>query len=57
LSLFKVINLLVFVALFRCCVATDTALRAAGFCRDPVTTVGDDREKLAFRHIPLPPLL
>lgn len=55
LSLLEDINLLAFTALFRC-VATEAALTAAGFCRDKFATVGEDRENLAFRHIP-PPLL
>ena len=56
LSLFEDINLLGFTALFRC-VATEAALTAAGFCRDKFATVGEERENLAFRHIPPPPLL
>ena len=57
-SLFEEIGLLVFVALFRCCVATEAALTVDGFCKDPpVAPEGDDRGKLAFRHIPPPPLL
>ena len=56
LSLFKFLSLLDFVFLFRC-VVIDAALRAAGFCNDPVSTAGEDRENLAFRHIPPPPLL
>lgn len=57
-SLFEGICLLVFVALFRCCVATEAALTVDGFIKDPpVAPEGDDRGKLAIRHIPPPPLL
>ena len=57
-SLFEGIDLLLFVALFRCCVATEATLTVDGFCKDPpVALEGDDRGKLAFRHIPPPPVL